>query len=96
MLALVSTGQVQPGRLDEVIRIVSEVTIFKELPGFKRYDFLVDRTQNRTLAISLLETQADVDALLASPAIRDALARVTPMYVAGTTERGVWEVAVQR
>ena len=96
MFALVSIGQVEPGKLDEVVRFVSETTLLNGVPGFKRYDFLIDRVQNKTLAMTVFESQAELDAFRASPAVRDVYAVVTPLYIAGTLERGVWEVVVQK
>ncbi len=97
MIALVSTGQLQPGKMDELIGIVENImTLFDATPGYRRYDFCVNRAENRTLAISLLESQADLDALTATLAKSETYAYVGTLYIPGTVRRGPWEVAIQK
>jgi hypothetical protein len=95
-VALVSFAQAQPGTLDELLSKIDKMPLFDTTPGYKRYDFCVNRPENRTLAVSLLGSQADLDAVRASPQLAEAYAQTRPMMVPGSAEQGVWEVAIQR
>jgi hypothetical protein len=95
-VALVSFAQAQPGTLDELLSKIDKMPLFDTTPGYKRYDFCVNRAENRTLAVSLLGSQADLDAVRASPQLAEAYAQTRPMMVPGSAEQGVWEVAIQR
>jgi heme-degrading monooxygenase HmoA len=95
MHARVTTGQIQPGTLDELVRFYEEVAPqLKGLKGFVSTQLLADRTANKVFVVSVYETLADVEAgdaffrqSLADP--RAAAALVGPPVVA------VCEVAAQ-
>ncbi len=66
--ARVLTATVQSGRLEELARAVQEVvqTTIKQRQGFKQALVLTDLSTNKVMAISLCETQADLDAHVAA------------------------------
>ena len=61
MHAIVSTRQIQSGRMDEAVRILRDQTlpIMEERNGFKGGLVLADRSADNLMTISLWETEAD-------------------------------------
>ncbi len=68
MYARVLTATVQPGRLEELVRAVHEavLTPIKQRQGFKQALVLTDPSTNKVMAISLWETEADLQAHVAA------------------------------
>jgi heme-degrading monooxygenase HmoA len=63
MHARVTTGQIQPGTMDELVRFYEEVA--PQLKGLKRFvstHLLRDRTANKVFVMSVYETLADLEA----------------------------------
>jgi heme-degrading monooxygenase HmoA len=95
MHARVTTGQFQPGTLDQFIRDFESVTPqLKGLQGFVSTQLLTDRAANTCLVVTLYETLADLEAggtlfqqMLADPRVTAALA--------GPPAVAVYEVAVR-
>lgn len=89
MYARVSTRQIQPGQMDEAIRILRDQTVptVREQRGFKGGPVLVDRNTGKQITISVWETEADLRAN-DPPGYVDVVA-------AGPTTREVYEVIVE-
>jgi heme-degrading monooxygenase HmoA len=68
MYARVGTAQDKPGKIEDAIRIYrdSVVPAQKQQKGFKGALFLTDRHTGRSISISLWETEADMEASMAS------------------------------
>jgi heme-degrading monooxygenase HmoA len=62
--ARVATGQVQPGRMNETIRMVRDTNFpaYRQHQGFKGHLLFTNATTGKVIAISLWETEADITA----------------------------------
>ena len=94
MYAAVITGQIQPGKVDEVDRLVQERVIpsLKTIPGLKRHYGLVDRTTGEIVAVALYETEEAVRAAGNSEQFRQIIGALSS-FLAGQPQRKVYEVA---
>ena len=62
MYARLTTGQIQPGKLDEFIRIFDSLTPqLKDVKGLVSMRLLCDRTASTAIAESLYQTLADLE-----------------------------------
>ena len=79
MHARVVTGQFQPGKLDEAIKIYrdSVMPISKEQKGFNGAFFLTNSNTNKTVSITLWETVADMTEGESSGYYREQFAKFT-------------------
>ena len=99
MYARFVTLQFQPGKLDEALHITNE-SIRPELrqqAGFQGTTVLLDRSNNKVVAISLWQTEADLQASGASishPSVQARLAKVSSLFAAAPLVE-TYEVAVQ-
>jgi heme-degrading monooxygenase HmoA len=96
MYARVSTFQIQPGKLDEGVRLFEETLapVIKGQQGFVSALLLTDRATNKATMVTLWET---LDDLNASEALREqqiANSQVAAL-LAGAPGREVFEVAVR-
>lgn len=68
MFARVGMAQDKPGRIEDAVRIYrdSVAPAQKQQKGFKGALFLTDRRTGRSISISLWETEADMEASMAS------------------------------
>jgi len=97
MYARVTTGYVQPGKMDELNQYVREtlVPLYSQQQGFKGALFLTDRSANKAIAITLWETEAEMAAGEASGGYyREQLAKMAHLF-ASAPVREAYEVAVQ-
>lgn len=96
MYARVTTLQVQPGRIDEGIQLFRDSILptAKQQQGFKEALQLVDRKNNKTLVITLWETEADLIAGETSGYYHEQLAKAAHL-LAGPPAREAYEVSVQ-
>lgn len=64
MHARVTTLDVDPGRIDDVVRQVEEQNVpgWKELDGFKGFTLLVDRSSGKVIGTSYWESREAMDA----------------------------------
>jgi hypothetical protein len=96
MYARVTTLQIQPGKLDEGVRIFEEAVVpqLKGLQGFVSTLFLTDRAANKAIGVTLYETLADLEAsdTLFRQSLSDPRAAAT---LAGPPVVAECEVAVQ-
>jgi len=96
MYARAVTIQVQPGKLDEAIRIFQDsvVPAAKQQKGFKSIWLLTDRNTGKGLSVGLWETEADRTASETSGYFGEQLAKFGGLFAAPPiTER--YEVSVQ-
>ena len=65
MHARVTTFQLKPGKLDELLKITREsiAPVVKQQKGIQRAIVLKDRKANRVIAITLWDTEADLGAM---------------------------------
>ena len=63
MHARVTTGQIQPGKMDELIGFYESVAPqLKGLKGFVSTQLLIDQAANKVFVVTLYETLADLEA----------------------------------
>lgn len=88
--------QIQPGKIDEAIRIFKEsvVPAVSGQPGFKNVYLLVDRESNKGVGFSLWETEADVAAVASSGFYQEQVGKFAAVFAA-PPEREVYEVAAE-
>ena len=97
MHARVVTVQFQPGKVDEGIQILRESILpeTRQQRGFKGALALLDRSTDKSIAITLWQTEADAQASGASSAYLQAqIAKVASLFAAAPTIE-TYEVAVQ-
>ena len=96
MHAQVVRFELQPGKVDEAAAIFtnSVTPAARQQGGFKNAYFLVDRSTNKGIGVSLWESEADVAALSTSGFYQEQVAKFATLF-AGPPEREVYEVAAQ-
>lgn len=97
MYARVTTGYVQPGKRDEITRYMrdSVVPAAKQLSGFKGLLLLRDNESNKSIAITLWESEAEMASGEASGGYyREQLARNIHLF-ASAPVREAYEVSIQ-
>jgi heme-degrading monooxygenase HmoA len=95
MHARVTTGQFQPGKLEELLPVYASVAQQQQgLKGFVSTQLLTDRTANTFMVVTLFETLADLEASATVPRQTLADPRVIAA-LAGPPVIAVYEVAVQ-
>ena len=96
MYARVSTAEVQPGRLDEVIDISRDSVLpaARQQRGFKSGLWLTDRDANKIMIVSLWESREDMEAGEQSGYYREQIGKFGGM-LAGDVVREAYEVSVQ-
>ncbi len=99
MYARVVTTQYQPGKLDEALQITRESILpqLRQQAGYQRSTLLLDRSNNKVVAMSLWQTEADLQASGASishPGVQARLAKVNSLLAAAPLVE-IYEVAVQ-
>ena len=97
MYARVTTGYVQPGRGDEITRYMrdSVVPAAKQQSGFKGLLLLRDNESNKSIAITLWESEAEMASGEASGGYyREQLARNIHLF-ASAPVREAYEVSIQ-
>ena len=96
MYARVSTAEVQPGKMDEVIAVSRDAGLpaARQQPGFKGALWLTDHDANKLMAVSLWETKEDMEADERSDYYREQIGRLGGM-LAGDVVREAYEVSIQ-
>ena len=96
MHARVVTVQIQPGKIDEAIRIYrdSVMPAVKEQKGFKGATLLTDSSTGKGISVTLWETQADLTAGEASGFYQEQIAKFGGVF-AMPPVREHYEVSVQ-
>ncbi len=96
MYAQVVRVQLQAGKADEAVATFSGSVMpaAQQQKGFKNAYFLVDRTTNKAIGLSLWESETDVAVLATSGFYQEQIAKFAAVF-AGPPEREVYEVAAQ-
>ncbi len=94
--ARVLTATAHPGKTDEGVQIVRDslLPVTRRQPGFKGGLVLTDRSQNKVIALTLWETEADLNASESSGYLQEQLGKVAHV-LATQVVREVYEVTVQ-
>ena len=85
MHARLVTSQFHVDKLDEAIQLYRESILpeVRQLPGFKGYTALLDRSRGKAIALTLWESEADARASGEGSAFMQAsLAQFAPFYAA--------------
>ena len=95
MYAQVTAVVLQPGHVEDAISIVRDSILpaAREAKGFSEAYLFVDREANEGLAVSLWESKADVEAVVASGIYQEQVAKLAPV-LAAPPERRVYEVVI--
>jgi len=96
MHARTVTVQVQPGKIDEVIRIYRDsiVPAAKQQKGFKGAFLLTDKKTGKGISVTLWESEADMEKGEATGYLREQIGKVASSFSAPpTTEH--YEISVQ-
>jgi len=90
----VTTIQLQPGKVDEAVRICQEsvVPAAKQQAGFQSTTLLIDRAANKGIAITYWASEADLMASEASGYYNEQVAKFGPLLAAAPV-REAYEVA---
>jgi quinol monooxygenase YgiN len=96
MHARVTTVQAQPGKLEEVIRIVRESVLpaAKQQKGWKSLTLLADANAGKVVTVGYWETEADLVASETSGYFREQIEKVVSLLV-GPPVREIYEVRFQ-
>jgi len=96
MHARVVTVQIQPGKIDEAIRIYrdSVMPAAKEQKGFKGATLLTDSNAGKGISVTLWETEGDMKATEASGFFQEQIAKFAAVF-AMPPVREHFEVSVQ-
>ena len=96
MYARVSTAELRPGRMDEVIDISRDSVLpaAQQQRGFRSGLWLTDRDANKIMIVSLWETREDMEAGERSGYYREQIGKFGCM-LAGEVVRAAYEVSIQ-
>jgi heme-degrading monooxygenase HmoA len=94
MYARVTTVQAQPGKADELVQFVRETVlpIAKQQHGFSGMFILADPANNKGMAITMWETEADMAAGEASDGYYTQQLAKAARYLAAPPVRETYEV----
>ena len=96
MYARVSTAELRPGRMDEVIDISRDSVLpaAQQQRGFRSGLWLTDRDANKIMIVSLWETREDMEARERSGYYREQIGKFGGM-LAGDVVQEAYEVSIQ-
>lgn len=96
MYARVVTSQLQPGKIDEGVRLYRDSVIpaANQQQGFKGAFLLTDPNTGKGVSISLWETEADMRAGETSGYYQEQIAKFAQVFAGPPTREG-YEVSVQ-
>ena len=96
MHARVTSGQVQPGKMQEAIDIVNNsiAPAAKAEKGFQGLYVMTDAASGKVLAISVWETEADMSAVESSGHYQENVAKLGSV-IAGPTTTDHYELSVE-
>jgi len=95
MYARVATAQVQPGKMDEFLKIYKETQqpINQQAKGFISARILTDSNSGKGVAVVLWETESDARATLSDSTLQDAMKRFEGVMASAITTE-IYEVSV--
>ncbi|MBI4787624.1 MAG: antibiotic biosynthesis monooxygenase [Chloroflexi bacterium] len=84
MYARIATVQIQPGKLDEAVRIFQDsvVPAAKRQKGFKSIMLMTDRNTGKGVSVAVWETEADMKANEASGYLQEQFAKFGALFAA--------------
>jgi heme-degrading monooxygenase HmoA len=96
MYARVSTAQVQPGRLDELLSVSQDSVLpaAQQQQGFRGGLWLTDPDTNKAMIVTLWETKEEMEAGERSGYYREQVGKFGGM-LAGEVVREAYEVGIQ-
>ena len=96
MYARITTFELKPGMVDEGIKMARDSILpaAREQPGFKGLWNMADRSNNKAIAITLWETEADLIACETCGYYQEQLDKGASLLV-GTTGREIYEVVME-
>ena len=97
MYASVSTGQVQPGKMDEFLSIYRESVkpLIEGFPGVKNLYVLTNAEKDKGMTIALYETEADAERTQTSGDFQKAMGMLSSTLVLESVVREGYEVSIQ-
>jgi heme-degrading monooxygenase HmoA len=90
----ITTVQVQPDKVDELIRLYKEMAQATQAQGLKGARLLTNRATGKVLIIGRWEAEADAKAFESSPTFQAAAANLGAMLTAPPT-REYYEVSLE-
>ncbi len=96
MVMRITTLQVDPAKVEEVLRLIatSVVPAAQQQPGFQHFTVVADRPHATIKAIAIWATDADVTASDTSGYYQEQIGKVRP-YLTAAPQREVYEVTHQ-
>ena len=87
MWARVATGQVQPGKMDDFIKVYKEVQqpIMEKAQGIQSVRLLTDTSTNKAVAVSIWATESDAKASGDARSVEDVVKRFEGVLVGAPT-----------
>jgi heme-degrading monooxygenase HmoA len=97
MYASVTSGTIQPGKLDEFLTVYREsaIAFIKEFSGIKHFFVLTDAETNKGMSIAIYETEADAERTQTSGDFQKAVGLLASTLVAESITREGYEVSIQ-
>ncbi len=93
MTTTIGTFTVQPGKMNEVVRIWKEAVVrAKEAKGFTSARLLTDSKNNKCAILADWESEADAIAFQASGTLQKAMAPMQP-FMASPLDRNIYETS---
>ena len=82
MWARLATGQVQPGKMDEFIKIYidTQKSVNQGMQGFQSARILTDPSANKAVAMTIWATESDARASVTASASDDVMARFGEVF----------------
>lgn len=95
MYASITTVQVRPGKLDEVVTIWRAIAhpYVRTFPGFVRTSVFINRVTEQALSIVIYATPADAEAVQMSGRFQEVVEMFTPVLIPESLTRSGYEVA---
>ena len=95
MYAKVMTAQVQPGKMDEFLKIYKETQppINKRAKGFQSARILTDSNTGKGIAVTIWETESDARASVSDSALQDVTRRFEGV-MSGAITTEIYEVSI--
>jgi len=87
---------IEPGKIDEVVAIFKDsvAPTIRGWSGFQSGRMLVDRAENKILAVSFWDSEADAAGLMSSGPYQEQVAKLAALFD-GSPEHDVYDEAVE-
>ncbi len=96
MYARTMRAQLQPGRVDELLRVWRDDVLpaARQQPGFRGATLLVDHTERTGISITRWDSLEELEAGEANGFLQAQVAKLAP-YLTSAPERHVYEIALE-